>query len=213
MVQHLQAPSLASQASATSFSCFPKGLAPSCFKTFTCVCVCVCVGGCDSHTHKTTPHLLTLSNSSEVAREGCLSPGRGQISSCMSLGTLHSPRHSSFIYQSVCKLCLPGCDLIHACLPCSLDTIITDCHMLTCVSSSPTQGAWHIINRCSIIVCSKNVSSPCLQCPSPSSLPANSYSSFKTQLQGLPLGAGPSPSSVLSLRFAHPFTPPLTTLD
>ena len=38
----------------------------------------------------------------------------------------------------------------------------------------PTQGAWHIINRCSVIVCSKNVSSPCLQCPSPSSLPANS---------------------------------------
>lgn len=51
------------------FLSFPKGLAPSYFKTFTCVCVCV--GGCDSHTH-TRQHIF--SSPSVIAQK---SPARG----------------------------------------------------------------------------------------------------------------------------------------
>ena len=114
--------------------------------------------------------------------------------------------------KSVCELCLPGCDLIHACLPCSLDTIITNNHMLTCVSSMPNPGS---------LAYNKQMLSNCLfkECQFP--VPAVPFPIFSTSkslsiLQDTASGSSAGSWSlpfVLSLRFAHPFTPPLTTLD
>lgn len=84
--------------------------------------------------------------------------------------------------------------------------------LLTCVSSCPAQGL--AVYRCSVTVCSENVCSLCLSCPCPSSPPANSYSSFKTQLRVFSpeLFAGSPSSSVFSQSFAHALTLPLLTL-
>ena len=150
--------------------------------------MCVCVSGGVTHTY-TRQHISPSVIAQKSPARGACPQGKVRYPAACPCTPHATP---PLFIKSVCELCLPGCDLIHACLPCSLDTIITNNHMLTCVSSMPNPGSL-AYNKQMLSNCSKNVSSPCLQCPSPSSLPANPYPSFKTQLQGLPLGAGPSP--------------------
>ena len=162
-----------------------------------------------TQTHKTA-HLLTLSNSSEVTLEGCLPPGQGQISSCMSL---RSPHHSPLIDQSVCELCLPGCDLIHACLPCSLDAIITNrlSHAHLCVLSAHPRGLAYnkqMLNNCLF----KECQFPVPAMPIPVFSTSKPLFTLQDTASGSSAGSWFLPSSVLSLSLAHPFALPLTTL-